>query len=264
LKELVRQICPPVLWQAVARARQSLAPASTRMFGGVFKSFDQITDQQPWRQPGYLEMSRGQLHEAPAVHATAQTAHAVLSVLLNTMPLDRTPRVLDWGGGTGLRYWTTRPSLNRGVDWLVVDNPVLAGLSHEIKGTSPELSFAAALPEPSPRAFDIVLVFSSLQYVEDQEQLLEAFAAYRPRFIVLPRLMGHQDATYVTRQVMLGRATPCKVSSVAALTHTLAAHGYERILMMRDGFDLSLMCDDDVPVHLRPGREWLLVFREAS
>lgn len=234
------------------------------MFGGVFARFDEIADQHPWRQPAYLEMSRGQLREAPAVHPTAATAHAVLTLLINSWQDGHRPGILDWGGGTGLRYWTTRPALNRGVEWLVVDQPALAALSREIKGESAELSFATTLPEPAPQAFDIVMAFSSLQYVEDQERLLERFVAYRPRYLVLPRLMGHPDTSYVTRQVMLGCATPCKVSSIAELTATLSGHGYERILMMRDGFDLSPMCDDDVPAALKPGREWLLVFREAS
>lgn len=264
LKELIRQLCPPVLWHAVASARRAAAPAAKRMFGGVYASFDDIRDQHPWQQPGYLDMSRDQLREAPAVHPTAATAHAVMTLLINGWPEPRRPRILDWGGGTGLRYWTTRPSLNRDVEWLVVDHPALAALSRAIKGESTELSFAPTLPAPAPRAFDIVMAFSSLQYVDAQEQLLGTFAASRPRYVVLPRLMGHPDTSYITRQLMLGCATPCRVSSIAALTATLAGHGYERILMMRDGFDLSPMCDDDVPEALRPGREWLLVFREAS
>lgn len=265
MRELIRQLCPPFLWQVVARARHSAFPGSSkRMFGGVYQRFDEIVDEHPWNQLGYRDQSAGQLREAPALHPAAKTTHAVLTTLINTLPRDRDPRILDWGGGTGLRFWTTQPSLNRRVAWLVVDNPALAELGREIKGESSELSFATDLPDPSAGGFDIVFVYSSLQYVEDQDALLGALTAYRPKFIVLPRLMGHADTSYVTRQVMLGYATPCKVSSVASLSQTLASHGYERILMLRDGFDLSPMFDDDVPAAIRPGQEWLLVFREAS
>jgi putative methyltransferase (TIGR04325 family) len=263
VRELIRQICPPLIWQAIGRARQAMSPPPTRMFGGVHAAFAEIVDQQPWGQPGYLEMARGQLREAPAIHPTARTAHAILTLLINTLPGERPPRILDWGGGTGLRYWTTRPALNRAVDWLVVDDPALAAISHAIKGATPELAFASALPVPA-QPFDLVLVFSSLQYVEDQEALLAALASHRPRFIVLPRMMALPDRSYVTRQVMLGHATPCKVSSIEAVTRALAGAGYQRMLQMRDGFDLTPMFDDDVPVELRAGQEWLLVFRGAA
>ena len=105
---------------------------------------------------------------------------------------------------------------------------------------------------------------ASLQYVEAQDQLLLAFTRYRPRFIVLPRFMGRDGDGYVTRQLVQGFETPCQVSSIAAITDTLASQRYQPALTIRDGFDLSPMFDDDVPEQLRTGQEWLLVFREAS
>jgi putative methyltransferase (TIGR04325 family) len=264
MKEMLRALCPPMVWRLLRAARRSLTTPAPRMFGGVHRSFAEVVDQHPWSQAGYHDTCRLQLRESPLVLPTAHTAHAVLAVLIDALPADRVPRILDWGGGTGLRFWTTRPALNRSVEWLVVDAPALADFSRQIKGESRELSFAPALPPADSAPFDIVLAYSSLQYVEAQDELLTAFARYRPRYIVLPRLMALSDTSYVTRQVVQGFATPCKVASVAQITATLAAQGYELVLTMRDGLDLSPLFDEGFPDAMRAGQEWLLVFRQAS
>jgi putative methyltransferase (TIGR04325 family) len=264
VKELARALLPPVLWRALSGTRRRLAPPSPWSFGGVFSRFDEVTDQQPWTGTAYVESCRAQLRDCQAGsnHPAAAVSHAVLSLLVNTLPRDRTPRVLDWAGGTGLRYWTSRPALNRRVHWHVVDSPVLAPLSGEIMGQSDELTFSAEMPALD-QAFDLVHVHSSLQYVEDQAPLLKTFAAYRPAYLVFARFMGLADASYVTRQTIHGRTTPCKVASVHDVVATLASVGYEPALVLRDGLDLNRLTDATVPAHLQAGLEWLLVFREA-
>ena len=262
VKDFIRDLCPPRLWRAFAAMRPRSA-VPRKMFGGVFRRFDEVADQRPWAQPGYYETCRAQLKECPAIHPTAQTTHALLALLINALPAGRAPRILDFGGGTGLRFWSTRPALNQPVAWQVVDSPALASISSEVMGAATELAFAASLP-PAGSAFDLVLVYSSLQYVEAQDELLVTLASYRPRYIVLPRLMALGDQSYVTRQLVQGFTTPCKVSSIDEITSTLARWRYERVLMVRDGFDLSPMCDEDVPITMRTGKEWLLVFRSVS
>lgn len=262
MKQFFQDICPPLLWRALARVRRLGRAAPSRMYAGVYSRLDEVPDQQPWVQPQYLEMCRFQLHEAPELHPTAKASHVALTLLINSISPDRVPRVLDWGGGTGLRYWTTRPALQRPVEWLVVDNPALAKMSAEIKGPSPELSFASSLPGPGAR-FDVVMIYAALQYVEDQHALLRALAAYRPQYIVLARLMALPDHSYVSRQFLYGRSTPSKTASVADVTETLRQQGYELLVSMRDGFELSPLFEDSVPPELRTGQEWLLIFKAA-
>lgn len=153
--------------------------------------------------------------------------------------------------------------MNRAVQWHVVDNPKLALVSHEIMGRSEELCFTEKLPEPSSSSFDIVLVYSSLQYVESQSKFLATLADYHPRYIVLPRLMAHPENSYVTCQNVQGYLTPSKVSSLKEISATFKKEQYASVLMIRDGLDLSPMFDDEIPDHLRVGKEWLLVFEKV-
>ena len=112
--------------------------------------------------------------------------------------------------------------------------------------------------------FDLALVYSSLQYVDNQAAVLRSIAGYRPRYIVLSRLMATRRAVYVTRQRVHGFHTPCKVASLDEVSSTLVASGYRSILSVEDGIDLSPYFGPDVPETLRVGFEHLLVFRAAD
>ena len=270
LKNLARSLCPPALWELMSQARRrgGERPRDHKpnyMFSGVYPSFESVKNDEPWTKADYLETRRRMLQECQSaeIPPSATSVHALLAFIINTLPVDRAPRVLDWGGGTGLRYWTTRPALNRAVHWQVVDNEALAIISRDTMGPSEELHFVDALPS-SGSSFDILLIFSSLQYIEQQAQLLVALAAYRPRFIVLARLMALRDDSFVTSQSIGGHCTPCKVSNLQEILTTLKGQQYNPALMIEDGFDLLPLFEADVPASLRVGKEFLVVFEKAT
>lgn len=262
MKGLARALTPPALWRAGSRLFGGAESAV--MFTGVFESFSAVEDQQPWIRGPYLAASRRLLKECRDRRMPDGSAgsHAVLTLLLNSCAAN-VPRVLDWAGGTGLRYWMVRPSLDRPVAWHVVDEPALAALSRDVMGDRDELRFSDTWPEPQTR-FDLALVYSSLQYVDNQAAVLRSIAGYRPRYIVLSRLMATRRAVYVTRQRVHGFHTPCKVASLDEVSSTLVASGYRSILSVEDGIDLSPYFGPDVPETLRVGFEHLLVFRAAD
>jgi putative methyltransferase (TIGR04325 family) len=266
-KEVARGLCPPVLWRLMSRMRHwgSIGKPGNETFSGVYPNFESITDQHPWTSDAYLESCRQMLRnwQAVARSQSAASTHSVLAFLINSLPKDHAPKLLDWAGGTGLRYWTTRPALNRDVQWFVVDDKKLAAVSREVMGTSDQLLFAEDLPSPTSSTFDVLLIYSSLHYVESQNELLLTLAAYRPRFIVLARLMALSEDEYVTCQNIQGFNTPCKVSNLQEIVGTLKREQYDAILTIEDGRDLSPLFNDDIPKHLHVGREWLVVFRRA-
>lgn len=262
MKALARALTPPMLWRGASRIWQLVAPAPARRFSGVFASFGDVSDERPWAQPAYLAASRRLLEEARAgqLPPKSATAHALLAFLINTLPAGKTPAILDWAGGTGIRYWALRRALTRPVQWHVVDSAVLAALSADVMGTSGELTFAEQMPA-APSVFDVVIVYSALQYVDAQGELLAALAGYRPRYLVMPRLMVTSGGSFVTRQDIYGRGTPCRVSSLADVIGAMRTSGYEPVLDIADGLDLSSDFAADVPPARRAGRERLLVFR---
>lgn len=265
VKNLARAITPPFLWRIFAGvARLAVAPPP-RMFSGVFTTFEEVADEQPWTQPTYLEASRQLLRECQRglLPPRSETTHAILSLLINDWP-DGPPTVLDWAGGTGIRYWTLRAALTRPVRWRVVDHPRLAAVSREVMGESEQLTFESELPAPGATAVDIALVYSSLQYVERQAELLATLASYQPRYIVLSRLMSLPRDSYVTRQRLHGHATPCKVSSLREIVDGLESRQYRQLLSLEDGLDLLGFFDESVAPEKRVGMERLVVFTRAS
>lgn len=265
MKALARALTPPVLWRGAARLWQLVAPAPAKRFSGVFASFGDVNDERPWGQPAYLAASRLLLEEAKAgrLPPKSETAHALLAFLINTWPAEATPAILDWAGGTGIRYWALRRALTRPVQWHVVDSAALAALSHEVMGASGEITFAEQMPAGAA-AYDVVIVYSSLQYVDAQPELLTTLAGYRPRYIVMPRLMVTSGESFVTRQDVYGHGTPCRVSSLADVNASLRANGYEPVLDIEDGLDLSRDFDAAVPPARRAGKELMLVFRRVT
>jgi len=266
VKELARAFCPPIVWRSIAGLRRLAVRKRQAAFSGVFEHFESVEDQRPWIRAGYQDVCRGLLRECKegAIPPGAATSHSLLAFMINTLPGKSAPKILDWAGGTGLRYWTTRPALNRSVRWQVVDNPALASISTGIMGTSDELMFAETLQLVDSPTVDIVLVYSSLQYVDAQGELLATLAGFRPRYIVFPRLMALRDASYVTRQNVQGFDTPCRVSDLTEIVDSMTNLEYEVVLMIQDGIDLSPMFGPDVPDHLRVRTEWLLVFRSLA
>ena len=262
VKEFARALTPPILWRAFSRLRERVVAPPAGAFRGVYDTFSAVADARPWDKPRYLDACRLLLRECQAgqLPPQSETAHALISFILNTMPDGVVPRVLDWAGGTGIRYWTARRSLNRPVHWHVVDSPLLASISREVMGESAELSFAEALPAPATAAFDLAIAYASLQYVESQAELLETLASYRPRYLLLARLMARIGRGYVTCQNVHGSDTPCKVSSLEGIADTLTRCGYHQILAMGDGLDLTLYFDHSVPADLRVRKEQFLVF----
>lgn len=264
-KEIARSLCPPLLWKLLARVRAGKLWDGAReheTFSGVYANFANVEDQKPWTSAAYLEASRYSLrHYAEAAASPSATSlQALLALIINGLPANRMPRVLDWAGGSGLRYRTVRPGLMRPVHWQVVDRVELAAVGREIMGVVDQPVFADVLPPASP-AFDIVLIYASLHYVETQSDLLKTLAAYRPKFIVLARLMALPDDSYVTRQNICGLQVPCKVSNLTEITGALKPAGYNPILMIQDGRDLTPLFGNDIPERRRVTRESLVVFR---
>lgn len=263
VKARLRSLVPPFFWQAISRRYGR--GARPHSFGGVFDSFAAVADEHPWVQRSYLQASRTLLQEVRRGETPphSNTTRAVLALIVNRLG-EGVPTILDWAGGTGLRYWSLRAALNRPVRWRVVDHPALAALSGDVMGHSDELTFETELPSPGSARIDIVLVYSALQYVERQSELLERLAAYQPTFIVLARLMAHRSDSYVTRQVVHGHATPCKVSNLQEIEDTVRRQGYRPVLAIEDGIDLSGLFDASVPREMRVGMEHLLLFERTS
>ena len=143
---------------------------------------------------------------------------------------DNCVRVLDFGGSLGCTYLQHRALLRslRRVEWVVVEQPVVAGCGREhvlVDGLQFHDDIPSALSLGAP---DLVLLSSVLQYVGDPRAIMRELRYSGARAMVVDRTPVHDtgDANLIVVQRAPRRvysATyPCHIFSHAGLRELLA------------------------------------------
>ena len=155
------------------------------------------------------------------------------------------PRVLDFGGGAGVHYFTARFLFNVPFRWAIVETPVRAAAAapdgFEIHDSI--TSAVASLGE-----VDLVLASSAIQYTPDPMATLNALIAVGARYFALTRfpVSGRTafgiERTTLSYQMNLGTPLPDGIVdrplfypiAFAAFDDVQRAFGqsYERIMML--------------------------------
>jgi SAM-dependent methyltransferase len=300
-KEILRNFCPPFMWKVGSSLIRPNPPKTYNKFHGLYGSFSEVYDTQkdqlsdPWTSQEWLDISRQKLE-----NITKNTyeidelspSYALLALLINNLKTDKpNVSVLDWGGGTGFLFWHLLPTLNRSVCWSIVDNVRLKKLCLDtmqdkmdaLRAPEPQSPRAPEpqsprAPEPlksvpcsikfeedfpsSPDQFDITVINTSLQYVTDQNKILEKLALYNPRYIVLLRLLAHPNQSFITCQNIHGYNTPCRFSNLTEIKSVLKDLGYDPILIFGGGQDLSNSYDESVPEACRVPYDTYAIFKK--
>jgi putative methyltransferase (TIGR04325 family) len=225
LREAVRGLIPPFLLQILRRIR----PRKPQ-FSGVYRSAEDVPDDNPWESEEWLAMSRRRLAQARDSGSPQPVLlpGQLLTVLLLNLLTDRDDcSVLDFAGGSGWVYYQIHPFLAapERVSWQVSDNARLAELGALYRRPAHRLEFLAQLPDP-PARYDVVHINSSLHYVMDYAALISRLLAYAPRYVILTRLLAGPIETYVTCQHLLGRRTACVMINLEELLGLFRKQGY--------------------------------------
>ena len=259
IKNLVRGLCPPLIWNALQTLRQ---PAS-RQFGyhNVYERYADAPNQNPWSSKEYLdrfcrtELARVVERLAPA--APDASGYGILTTLINMNPSPL--RVHDIGGGTGLRYWALRESFRTKVEWNVSDEPSNAELGRSIMGDDQNLTF-----DPSRQDCDLALIYAALHYFPDPYKSLRQIADRKPRYIAIFRLTAYRGKPYVTTQNIFERLVPFHIFNIDELVSVMDQSGYDPILCYPGGIDHSLGFHDSIPRELHITNGWHSIFRRRD
>jgi putative methyltransferase (TIGR04325 family) len=122
-------------------------------------------------------------------------AYALLRAARNRERL----KVLDWGGGLG-QYFVVAQNILPGValEWTVKDLPSLCEAGARLV---PDARFIARDEEVLPRAYDLVLASSSLQYSEHWQEAAATLARATGGYLLVTRLpVCHQVDSFVVVQ----------------------------------------------------------------
>ncbi len=266
--DALRRFVPPILLDLQRRLR----PPRPR-FAGVYASADESPDESPFASDAWLRMSEKRLELlcARAAPDARLPAHALppaqmpTALVANLLAEATICRVLDFAGGSGAIYHLTYPYLTRPerVVWDVFDDDRLAELGRRYRRPEHRLRFLKALPADDAR-YEIVHVNTSLQYLADPHAMLARLLAYRPRYVVLTRLLAGEAPTWFTAETLHGRRTPCAILDERALAGFLGERGY-RVVFRVPALDEPLPAPRwhrEIPARQRIASSLHLVFAE--
>lgn len=237
LKPLIKQLTPPILWDAL---RSQIVPTRAAVtYEGQFRSFEEV-------RAAYPDFTN--YHSAASELAEAECARMKLKCFqdgkwpedsptlsrLNFLPTlltlypGKTISVLDVGGGYGETFLSLKHALpGRDVRVTVMELPSTCLHAAEIFRNDPGIRFVDRMPEAGEK-FEAIHFGSSLQYFENYREMLGCAAALNPGLIVISDTTMGDAGTFVAAQVnMAGRVIPRMVFSRAEITDIIVSQGFD-------------------------------------
>lgn len=210
IKTFVKRLAPPVLLDIYRTARDggTFGP----IWSGVYPDHRAVPvkglghEDERWvRQSENLaHILLAAARNGATIPANVRGRHVLLPLVATSVCRrnDARVRILDFGGsmGTDFIHLSSSLSMPCDVDYYVVEGKQICDVAKGIFSEDPRIHFSSSLPAESDR-FDIVLVGSTLQYVEEYKSLLGRLSAYEAEYILLSNLpAGDIEATYATEQ----------------------------------------------------------------
>ncbi|MDD5136127.1 MAG: methyltransferase, TIGR04325 family [Candidatus Omnitrophica bacterium] len=258
LKDIIAGITPLSVKRLYWKSMRSAA------FSGVFKDFAEAGDEHPWESEGWIELSRQKL-QAALSGAPLDGYLGLTAETINELSGEKTIKVLDFAGGTGFVYYRIFPFLAApdNVLWHVVDNATLIDMGRSHKTERHRLAFFETLPPALDNNYDVVYINASLQYIDDHVGLLKKLLTYRPRCIILTRLLAGDIKTYVTSQINVGwHKTPCRFLNAREIISFFDQEGFDVLKSAPNRAEcLSGHYDKSIPTAMRIPCSMDIVFR---
>lgn len=153
-------------------------------------------------------------------------------------------RVLDFGGGLGIGYMTLQESIGRDidrVDYAIVEVPEICDLGRKMLGVQylSELSMVESC--------DLLHAASSMQYVENWQDLVRTFSSLQAQYILLSDVFAGAINTFATLQNYYESRIPHWFLNLDELLSEYSAHGY-RLVMRSDATSRRLNSEDILPM----------------
>jgi putative methyltransferase (TIGR04325 family) len=188
--------------------------------GGIFESERWLKSLPTFSQ----EERRETLSPHSLIHEYPLAPFVAILIVSSDDPVE----VLDFGGGLGNSFFPLIASLPAPglVEFHVVETPMVCRHGRELYEEYQNLHFHETLPGDTER-FDIVHAAAALHYVADWRIMLERFAAYEPRFIMLFGLTAGDIKTFATYQNYYGSKVPVWFWNVNEIIDTMKDLGYE-------------------------------------
>ena len=237
MKELIKYL---FFSEAVADSYKILRNIKgKKIFTGVYDNWKDVVDEDPWNNEGWIEKSKQKLEQNKDINSSSLTVppnateiacYAIPALVLNQMSSKKKCNILDYGGGTGDVYYKIVRSLIQpeNINYYVLDNPTLMELGEKYKEAYEQIFFCHNIPKKID--FDIVLISTTLQYIEDYKKWLEPVIDLNPKYFLFMRLWaGDFSNDFITSQNVHGKITPLKIINHETFINHMASANYSVI-----------------------------------
>jgi putative methyltransferase (TIGR04325 family) len=132
--------------------------------------------------------------------------------------------VLDWGGAAGFGYLAVSHATGLTPRYVVVET---AAVCDAARAFLPDVTFTTEIPEGR---FDVVVLGSALQYVENWAALIGRLLELDPQFVLFTKTPAADVPTYITAQInMAGKSHPHWVWNASELTSYMETLGWRAV-----------------------------------
>ncbi len=215
---------------------------------GIFESdiwLDNITDTAK------KMCSRYETHDA-AFPVNVALDYALPLVAGMAMPADRSLCIIDYGGGLAASYFSLVAATQGVVDFHIVETEEVCRRGRELFGGIDGLTFQSTFPT-QVGFVDIIHAGSSLQYVEDYEEMLSKFASFEPQYLVLADVLAGNINSFVTTQDYYGKTIRVRFLNLNELLSAAS----------KVGFTLIYQSSFSAPIKGKAGRLPMSNFRKG-
>jgi putative methyltransferase (TIGR04325 family) len=236
------QIKPFHIWEGMYPDFQSaVADAKGAGFGGeVYRTRSLRAATQC-----LVALNSGQ--PIPAFHKQ-RSNHLPLTVILGNK--DQV-NILDFGGGLGIGYMTLAESIPADLDrinYTIVDVPEVCQSGLHLHAEA-GIRYNSKLPISAK--YDLIHAASSLQYIENWQDLLAKFVEFKPGYILLSDVFAGSIKPYVTLQNYYESKIPHWFLNLNEQLDIFSGYGY-RLAMKGYATSRRLDVEDTLPMNNFP------------
>lgn len=138
--------------------------------------------------------------------------------------------ILDFGGGMGLTYTqliNSSPELTN-LKYSIVEGKKVCERGKKLFRDDDKIGFTETLPDKNTH-FDILHISSSLQYIEDWQELLSTLCGYKAKYFIFSDLYAGDIQTFVTVQNYYDSKIPCRFFSFGEVVKKIEKVNYRLV-----------------------------------
>ena len=228
IKIFLKKFFPPILLDIYRSLK-----LKKRIFTGPFP-YNKIPNENVWFDNSYAINALRKLKSVKLVKKCKYDYFDILTLYLNSIIEEgRSIKVLDWGGGTG-RVWVNiykNIYKQETVEWNVVDTKCVTDIGENYsKNDKIQIKFFENIDCLPSINYDVIYINSTIQYVENFQDVLSKLLQKKPKHIIFNRLLCSKGDVNLTFCQKIGeRFTPCTFISEKKLIQFLFDNNFKPI-----------------------------------